>query len=111
MSNQPHATCTCLSRLTQARLAPSCGAKTRRCTPCAGPAMLNGRCRMHGGKAKGQTTPAGRERSRAARLVHGLRAAEARQAARERGAARREMAALSALLRELEDLEEGSASP
>lgn len=59
---------------------------------------------MHGGKAKGQTTPAGRERSRTARLVHGQRGADARQAARERGVARREMAALNALLRELDEL-------
>jgi hypothetical protein len=29
--------------------ATRCGAKTRRGTPCAGMAMPNGRCRMHGG--------------------------------------------------------------
>ena len=34
-------------------LAPRCGAKTRLGCPCKGPAMANGRCRMHGGKAKG----------------------------------------------------------
>jgi hypothetical protein len=28
-----------------------CGAKTRKGTPCQAPAMANGRCRMHGGKA------------------------------------------------------------
>jgi hypothetical protein len=28
---------------------PKCGALTRRGTPCQGPAMANGRCRMHGG--------------------------------------------------------------
>jgi hypothetical protein len=28
---------------------PKCGATTRRGTPCRGPAMANGRCRMHGG--------------------------------------------------------------
>lgn len=28
-----------------------CGAKTRSGRPCKGPAMENGRCRMHGGKA------------------------------------------------------------
>lgn len=66
---------------------------------------------MHGGKAKGQTTLTGHERSRTARLVHGRRNAEARQAARERGAARREMAALNALLRELEDLAQAGAAP
>jgi hypothetical protein len=30
-----------------------CGAKTRRGTACQGPAMPNGRCRMHGGKSPG----------------------------------------------------------
>jgi hypothetical protein len=30
-----------------------CGAKTRRGTPCKGPAMANGRCRMHGGPNPG----------------------------------------------------------
>ena len=29
--------------------APRCGAKTRMGTRCKGPAMRNGRCRMHGG--------------------------------------------------------------
>ena len=29
--------------------AKKCGAKTRRGTRCASPAMRNGRCRMHGG--------------------------------------------------------------
>lgn len=28
-----------------------CGARTRRGTPCAAPAMRNGRCRMHGGSS------------------------------------------------------------
>lgn len=30
-----------------------CGAKTRTGTPCCGPAMPNGRCRMHGGRSPG----------------------------------------------------------
>ena len=30
-----------------------CGAKTRKGIPCRGPAMANGRCRMHGGKSTG----------------------------------------------------------
>jgi hypothetical protein len=51
------------------------------------------------------------ERLRQAPLKHGQRGAEARQAARERGAARRKMATLSALLRELDDLMQGSACP
>ena len=30
---------------------PLCGARTRAGSPCKNPAMPNGRCRMHGGKA------------------------------------------------------------
>ena len=33
--------------------APRCGARTRKGTLCKGPAMVNGRCRMHGGKSTG----------------------------------------------------------
>ncbi|WP_347264297.1 HGGxSTG domain-containing protein, partial [Nitrobacter sp.] len=32
-------------------LSPRCHARTRAGTPCQSPAMANGRCRMHGGKA------------------------------------------------------------
>ncbi len=32
---------------------PRCLARTRASTACQSPAMANGRCRMHGGKAKG----------------------------------------------------------
>ena len=35
------------------RSSPRCGARTRRGTPCLGPAMPNGRCRMHGGSSPG----------------------------------------------------------
>ena len=66
---------------------------------------------MHGGTSTGARTAAGLERLRQAPLKHGQRGAEARQAARERGAARREMKALSALLSELDDLMQGSAQP
>ena len=34
-------------------LSPRCHARTRNGTSCQSPAMANGRCRMHGGKAKG----------------------------------------------------------
>ena len=34
-------------------LSPRCHARTRAGTPCQSPAMANGRCRMHGGKAPG----------------------------------------------------------
>jgi hypothetical protein len=52
--------------------APRCGAKTRKGTPCMGPAMANGRCRMHGGKSTGPRTPEGLERCRMANWKHGL---------------------------------------
>ncbi|RPJ19295.1 MAG: hypothetical protein EHM35_20835 [Planctomycetaceae bacterium] len=56
--------------------APRCGAKTRQGTACRGPAMANGRCRMHGGASTGPRTPEGLERSRRARLKHGYYCAE-----------------------------------
>lgn len=49
-----------------------CGAHARTTgSPCASPAMENGRCRMHGGKATG---PAKGSQNN---LRHGLRTAEA----------------------------------
>src|SRR6185312_90995 len=61
-------------------LAPRCGAHTRQGCPCRGPAMRNGRCRMHGGKSTGPRTAEGLARLRAAaRARHGGQAgAEAR---------------------------------
>ena len=59
------------------RNAPRCGAKTRKATQCQGPAMENGRCRMHGGKSTGPRTPEGLSKSRRARWLHGKRSAEA----------------------------------
>ena len=46
--------------------APRCGAKTRALCPCKGPAMPNGRCRMHGG-ATPNHTPEAKARIAAAR--------------------------------------------
>jgi hypothetical protein len=37
----------------RANAAPRCGAWTRRRTRCQGPAMANGRCRIHGGLSPG----------------------------------------------------------
>ena len=51
--------------------APRCGAKTRMGTRCKGPAMRNGRCRMHGGASTGPRTRAGLARSRQANSKHG----------------------------------------
>ena len=56
--------------------APRCGARTRRGVPCRGPAMANGRCRMHGGKSTGPRTPQGLEALRKAHLKHGYYSAE-----------------------------------
>lgn len=47
-----------------------CGAKTRSGSPCRSYGMLNGRCRMHGGKATG--APKGNRNA----WKHGLRSAE-----------------------------------
>jgi hypothetical protein len=55
-----------------------CGAKTRRGTHCQCPAMVNGRCRLHGGLSTGPRTPEGRERSRRGPLQHGRYAAAAK---------------------------------
>ena len=61
------------------RTAPRCGARTRAHTPCKGPAMPNGRCRMHGGTSTGPRTPEGLARIRAAQTTHGMRTAEMEQ--------------------------------
>ncbi len=59
-------------------LAPRCGARTRLGCPCRGPAMQNGRCRMHGGAATGPKTAEGRARIAAARRSHGRYSAATR---------------------------------
>ena len=75
--------------------APRCGARTRRQTPCRGPAMRNGRCRMHGGTSTGPRTKAGLKRSRRARWKHGAYSQKVRAERRE---ARRLLQALRALV-------------
>ncbi|MES2252479.1 MAG: HGGxSTG domain-containing protein [Pseudomonadota bacterium] len=42
-----------MTALSKANNAKRCGAKTRAAHPCVSPAMMNGRCRMHGGKSPG----------------------------------------------------------
>jgi hypothetical protein len=74
--------------------APRCGAKTRRQTPCQGPAMKNGRCRMHGGLSTGPRTPEGLERSRRARWKHGVYSREVRELLAENRRRWREMLAV-----------------
>ncbi len=56
-----------------------CGARTRTGMACKGPAMSNGKCRMHGGASTGPRTPEGLARIRAAPTTHGLRTAEMKQ--------------------------------
>jgi hypothetical protein len=87
--------------LAAATAAPRCGAWRKRSgEPCRAPAMRNGRCHKHGGASTGPRTEEGRARCRAAPWKHGRRAADAREAARRRGEARRTLAGLRALLRE-----------
>jgi hypothetical protein len=71
-----------------------CGARTRRHTACRGPAMANGRCRMHGGLSTGPKTAAGLERSRRARWKHGAYSRETRAILAESRRRWRELLAL-----------------
>jgi hypothetical protein len=62
-----------------AHASPRCGARTRTGMACKGPAMPNGRCRMHGGSSTGPRTPDGLQRIVKARTVHGGYGAEMRE--------------------------------
>jgi hypothetical protein len=57
--------------------AARCCARTRGGGTCQGPAMLNGRCRMHGGASTGPRTVEGLARMRVAKTKHGHYTAEA----------------------------------
>jgi hypothetical protein len=59
-----------------ANTCPRCGARTRAGMACKGPAMRNGRCRMHGGASTGPRTAEGLARIRKARTRTGLYSAE-----------------------------------
>jgi hypothetical protein len=87
------------------RNARRCGAKTRKGTPCQGPAMPNGRCRMHGGPSTGPRTPEGKARSAMSNYRHGYYTAEAikarREARRQARVTRQETTALLRRIREL----------
>ncbi len=85
-------------------LAPRCGAKARTTggNPCQAPAMKNGRCRMHGGKATGPTTLDGHARLAAAHTTHGYYTPENR-------AERRRIAALKAEARAHRELQRAAA--
>ena len=85
--------------LDRANAGPRCGATCKRTgQPCRGPAMVNGRCRMHGGTSTGPRTPEGLERCRVAAHKHGGRDAAARERATQRGQAHRLARAIQTLL-------------
>jgi hypothetical protein len=66
-------------RLQMAQAAARCGANRKHDGgPCQGPAMANGRCRLHGGKSTGPRTAEGLARTRRANWKHGHYSAEAR---------------------------------
>ena len=75
--------------LDAANAVPRCRAKTRAGTPCKGPGMPNGRCRMHGGTSTGPRTADGLERCRRANWKHGRRSAKAMKQRMESVALRR----------------------
>ena len=58
--------------------APRCAARTRAGTACRSPAMVNGRCRMHGGASTGARTAAGRAVLSRAAWKHGCLSAATR---------------------------------
>jgi hypothetical protein len=65
-----------------------CGAKTRRGTTCAAPALQGKqRCRLHGGWSTGPRTPAGLRRLTLINLDHGRRSKWFRAALRAAGVA------------------------
>ena len=81
-------------------LAPRCEARARTTgLACRAPAMKNGRCRMHGGKATGPRTAEGLERMRAAKTKHGFYSAESKAARCRVDAVLAETCALLALVR------------
>ena len=82
MSKEPHARIL-RGRLELANAAPRCGARRRDGGSCHGPAMPNGRCRMHGGPSTGPRAPEGLERSRRSNWKHGHYSAEAKRVRRE----------------------------
>ena len=85
--------------LRHAHKSPRCGAKTRRKTACLGPAMPNGRCRLHGGKSTGPRTPEGLEKSKKANWKHGRRSAETIRQRKDSMVIRRNLRKLMSLVR------------
>ena len=88
--NKPHAPIW-ETGLFHANKSTRCGEKTRRKTPCLGPAMPNGRCRLDGGKSTGPQTREGLEISKKANRKHGRRSAETIRQRKESMAVRRQL--------------------
>ena len=85
-----------------------CGARSKRTgKPCRGPAMRNGRCRLHGGKSTGPRTPEGHARSRRARWTHGRYSIEAQ---RERRRLKAEREAFNVAMWRLLQTQRGSSA-
>jgi hypothetical protein len=85
--------------LAAANAAPRCGARRKaNGHACRAPAMPNGRCHKHGGASTGPRTAEGLARCQTAPWKHGARAAEVREAARERGEVRRVIARMVGLI-------------
>lgn len=76
--DEPHAKANDVRKPCPYLNAQHCGARTRGQKTCRGPAMKNGRCRMHGGKSTGPQTSAGLMRSKTTNLKHGFYSLEAR---------------------------------
>src|SRR3954467_10527538 len=91
MTTQPHAD-GWREHLALAHASPRCGAKRRDGGFCCGPAMPNGRCRMHGGMSPG--APKGNKNA----FKHGYDCAEAQ---RQRAEARLQARELRELVRAL----------
>ena len=79
--------------------APRCGARTRQATACLGPAMRNGRCRLHGGWSTGPTTADGLARCRAVATKHGRYSRARREERRQTQVLLREWRRLMAALK------------
>jgi hypothetical protein len=86
------------SRLPMHR-SPRCGARTRSGSSCRSPAMLNGRCRLHGGLSPG--APKGNRNA----FRHGRYSAKAIADRREVAALLRAMRALAAATEEVESFD------
>ena len=71
VADEPHTP----SRISFAQAAPRCCARTRKGFSCEGPAMANGRCRMHGGASTGPRTAEGLARSKRSTWKHGRQSA------------------------------------